>query len=39
MVDTTGDIEALTLWAGRSVALARQPQPAAEIVAELVSGL
>jgi hypothetical protein len=27
------------LWAGQSVALARQPQPAAEIVAELVSGL
>ena len=39
MVGTTGDIEALSLWAGQSVALARQPQPAAEIVAELVSGL
>jgi len=38
MVGTTGDIEALSLWAGQSVALARQPQPAAEIVAELVSG-
>jgi len=37
MVGTTGDIEALSLWAGQSVALARQPQPAAEIVAELVS--
>jgi hypothetical protein len=36
---TTGDIEALSLWAGQSVALARQPQPAAEIVAEFVSGL
>ena len=34
-----GDIEALSLWAGQSVPLARQPQPAAEIVAELVSGL
>lgn len=39
MVGTTGDIEALSLWAGQSVALARQPQPAAEIVAELVSSL
>jgi NAD(P)H-dependent flavin oxidoreductase YrpB (nitropropane dioxygenase family) len=39
MVGTTGDIEALSMWAGQSVALARQPQPAAEIVAELVSGL
>jgi nitronate monooxygenase len=39
MVGTTGDIEALSMWAGQSVALARQPQPAADIVAELVSGL
>jgi nitronate monooxygenase len=39
MVGTTGDIEAFPLWAGQSVALARQPQPAAAIVAELVSGL
>jgi nitronate monooxygenase len=39
MVDTTGDVEAASLWAGQSVALARQPQPAAEIVAELVSAL
>ncbi len=39
MVGTTGDIEGISLWAGQSVALARQPQPAAEIVAELVSGL
>ena len=39
MVGTTGDIEALSLWAGQSVALARQLQPAADIVAELVSGL
>jgi NAD(P)H-dependent flavin oxidoreductase YrpB (nitropropane dioxygenase family) len=39
MVGTTGDIEALSLWAGQSVALARQPQRAAEIVAELVSHL
>jgi nitronate monooxygenase len=36
MVGTTGDIEALSLWAGQSVALAKKPQPAAEIVAELV---
>ena len=33
----TGDIEALSLWAGQSVALANRIQPAAEIVAELVS--
>jgi nitronate monooxygenase len=39
MVGTTGDIEALSMWAGQSVALARQPQPATEIVAELVSRL
>ena len=39
MVGTTGEIEALSLWAGQSVALARQTQPAAEIVAELVSRL
>ncbi len=39
MVGTTGDIEAVSLWAGQSVALAREPQPAAEIVAELVAGL
>jgi nitronate monooxygenase len=39
MVGTTGDIEAVSLWAGQSVALARKPQPAAEIVAELVAGL
>ena len=39
MVGTTGEIEALSLWAGQSVALAKRPQPAAEIVAELVSRL
>jgi NAD(P)H-dependent flavin oxidoreductase YrpB (nitropropane dioxygenase family) len=39
MVGTTGEIEALSLWAGQSVALARQRQPAAEIVTELVSRL
>jgi nitronate monooxygenase len=39
MVGTTGEIEPLSLWAGQSVALAKQPQPAAEIVAELVSRL
>ncbi len=39
MVGTTGEIEALSLWAGQSVALARQRQPAAEIVAELVACL
>ncbi len=39
MVGTTGEIEPLSLWAGQSVALARRAQPAAEIVAELVSRL
>jgi nitronate monooxygenase len=39
MVGTTGEIEALSLWAGQSVALAKRSQPAAEIVAELVSCL
>jgi nitronate monooxygenase len=39
MVGTTGEIEALSQWAGQSVALAIHSQPAAEIVAELVSRL
>jgi nitronate monooxygenase len=39
MVGTTGDIEALSMWAGQDVALARQTQPAADIVAELTSRL
>jgi nitronate monooxygenase len=39
MAGTTGEIEALSLWAGQSVALARRSQPAADIVAELVSRL
>jgi nitronate monooxygenase len=39
MTGTTGDIEALSMWAGQSVALARAPQPAADIVAELTSRL
>ena len=34
-----GDIDAMSLWAGQSVALARRVQPAAEIVADLVSRL
>jgi nitronate monooxygenase len=38
-VGTTGEIEALSLWAGQSVALARRRASAAEIVAELVSRL
>jgi NAD(P)H-dependent flavin oxidoreductase YrpB (nitropropane dioxygenase family) len=37
MVGTTGDIEATSMWAGQSVALARKSQPAAEIVDELTS--
>jgi NAD(P)H-dependent flavin oxidoreductase YrpB (nitropropane dioxygenase family) len=39
MTGTTGEIEALSMWAGQSVALVRQPQSAADIVAELTSGL
>jgi nitronate monooxygenase len=39
MAGTTGEVEALSMWAGQSVGLARKPQTAAEIVAELVSGL
>jgi nitronate monooxygenase len=39
MTGTTGDIEALSMWAGQGVALARQPQPAADIVTELTSRL
>ena len=39
MASTTGEIEALSLWAGQSVALAERRQPAWEIVAELVSRL
>jgi hypothetical protein len=39
MIGTTGDIEALSMWAGQSVALARQPQSAADIVTELTSHL
>jgi nitronate monooxygenase len=39
MIGTTGEIEALSMWAGQSVALARKSQPAADIVAELTSRL
>jgi nitronate monooxygenase len=39
MAGTTGDIEALSMWAGQSVGVVRQRQPAADIVAELVSRL
>jgi hypothetical protein len=39
MDGTTGQIEPLSLWAGQSVGLAARSQPAAEIVAELVSRL
>jgi nitronate monooxygenase len=34
-----GDIDAMSMWAGQGVGLARKVQPAAEIVAELVSRL
>jgi nitronate monooxygenase len=39
MVGTMGDIEALSMWAGQDVALAKETQPAADIVAELTSRL
>ena len=39
MAGTTGQIEPLSLWAGQSVALARNPQSAADIVTELTSRL
>jgi NAD(P)H-dependent flavin oxidoreductase YrpB (nitropropane dioxygenase family) len=39
MAGTTGDIEALSMWAGQSVALVSQPHSAADIVAELTSRL
>jgi nitronate monooxygenase len=39
MVGTTGDIEALSMWAGQGIALAGRTQSAAEIVAELTSRL
>jgi nitronate monooxygenase len=39
MAGTTGDIEALSMWAGQGVALATQPQSAADIVTELTSRL
>src|SRR5271156_6168864 len=39
MVGTTGEIEALSMWAGQGVALARERQSAADIVAELTSRL
>src|SRR5580658_4436939 len=39
MAGTTGEIEALSMWAGQSVALANRSQPAAGIVAELTSRL
>src|ERR1700727_381810 len=39
MAGTTGDIEALSMWAGQGVALMTQPQSAADIVPELTSRL
>jgi len=39
MVGTTGEIEALSMWAGQDVALARKSESAADIVAELTSRL
>jgi nitronate monooxygenase len=39
MAGTTGDIEALSMWAGQGVALAKKAQPAADIVTELTSHL
>jgi NAD(P)H-dependent flavin oxidoreductase YrpB (nitropropane dioxygenase family) len=34
--DTTGEIEAMSLWAGESVGGVKRPQPAADIVKEVV---
>jgi nitronate monooxygenase len=39
MTGTTGDIEALSMWAGQGVALMHQDQSAADIVKELTSRL
>ncbi|MFY9927372.1 MAG: nitronate monooxygenase [Streptosporangiaceae bacterium] len=39
MAGTTGEIEALSMWAGQGVALARKSQSAADIVTELTSRL
>jgi len=39
MAGTTGEIEALSMWAGQGVALAGKSEPAADIVAELTSRL
>jgi nitronate monooxygenase len=39
MEGDTGDIGALSLWAGQGVALATRTQPAADIIAELTSRL
>jgi nitronate monooxygenase len=39
LTGTTGDIAALSLWAGQGVALATRTQPAAGIIAELTSRL
>jgi nitronate monooxygenase len=39
MAGTTGEIEALSMWAGQGVALAGKSQSAADIVAELTSRL
>ena len=39
MAGTTGEIEALSMWAGQGVALVRESQSAADIVTELTSRL
>ena len=39
MVGTTGEIEALSMWAGQGVAHVTESQPAADIVAELTAHL
>ena len=35
--DNEGDIDAMSMWAGQSVALIHKAQPAAEIVREIAS--
>jgi nitronate monooxygenase len=39
LAGATGDVGALSLWAGQSVGVVTRTQPAAEIVADLTSRL
>ena len=35
--DLTGDVEAISMWAGQGVSMVRKVQPAGEIVSEIVA--